>query len=93
MQAHKLAFMALLLPFFAQWGLVVPLRMLLAAQVKLFAQNSGSASSWRLSAESNGGATPPAATGAPFVNCQVWPWLWLQHDRSSTSAHQMIEVI
>ncbi|WIA20905.1 hypothetical protein OEZ85_005250 [Tetradesmus obliquus] len=33
-------------------------------EVKLFAQNSGSASSWRLSAESNGGATPPAATVA-----------------------------
>ncbi|WIA41198.1 hypothetical protein OEZ86_004813 [Tetradesmus obliquus] len=33
-------------------------------EVKLFAQNSGSASSWRLSAESNGGATPPAATAA-----------------------------
>jgi hypothetical protein len=37
---------------------------LLVAQVKLFAQNSGSASSWRLSAESNGGANPASGTGA-----------------------------
>lgn len=45
----------------------VPLMLcsLLAVQVKLFAQNSGSASSWRLSAESGGGAAPPTGTGTP----------------------------
>jgi hypothetical protein len=40
--------------------------MLLSLQVKLFAQNSGSATSWRLSAaESAGGNISATGTGAP----------------------------